>query len=41
MWLGTAFQRKGAAIEKALSPQVRNLVLVVISVVASADLRHE
>jgi len=27
MWLGRAFQREGAATEKALSPQVRSLVL--------------
>uniref|UniRef100_UPI003AB06FCF zinc finger BED domain-containing protein 5-like n=1 Tax=Centroberyx gerrardi TaxID=166262 RepID=UPI003AB06FCF len=38
--MGRAFQREGAATEKALSPQVRSLVLVVFRVVASADLRH-
>ena len=29
MWLGREFQRDGAATEKALSPQVRSLVLGV------------
>jgi len=27
MWMGRAFQREGAATEKALSPQVPSLVL--------------
>jgi len=40
VWLGRAFQREGAATEKALSPQVRSLFLVVFSLVASVDLRH-
>ena len=40
MWLGREFQRDGAATEKALSPQVRSLVLGVLSVVVSVDLRR-
>ena len=40
MWLGRAFQRDGAAAEKAPSPQVRSLVLVVLRVVWSSDLRQ-
>jgi len=28
MWMGRVFQREGAATEKALSPQVRSLVLL-------------
>ena len=32
MWLGRAFQRQGAAEEKALLPQVQSLVLVGFSV---------
>lgn len=39
MWDGRAFQRDGAAAEKALSPQDRSLVLVVSRVVELADLR--
>ena len=41
MWSGRAFQRVGAAAEKALSPQVRSLVLMVLSVLASTDLRRQ
>jgi len=36
MWMGREFQREGAATEKALSPQVRSLVLGFVSV----DLRR-
>ena len=41
MWMGRAFQREGAATEKALSPQVRHLVLMVFRVFAPADLRQQ
>ena len=37
MWMGRAFQREGAATEKALSPQVQRLVLMVFRVFAPAD----
>ena len=39
MWLGRVLQREGAATEKAMSPQVRSLVLGVVRVVVFADLR--
>lgn len=40
MGRGRSFQREGAAAEKALSPQVRRLVLMVLRVFAPADLRQ-
>jgi len=41
MWMGRrAFQREGAATEKALSPQVRSLVLGTDEQFVSADLRR-
>ena len=40
MGMGRVFQREGAATEKALSPQVRRLVLMVFRVFAPADLRQ-
>ena len=40
MGRGRSFQKEGAAAEKALSPQVRRLVLMVLRVFAPADLRQ-
>ena len=40
MHFGSAFQREGAATEKALSPQVRRLVLGTWRRPASLDLRE-
>jgi len=40
MWMGRAFQREDAETEKALSPQVRSLVLRTDKQFVSADLRR-
>ena len=39
MGMGRVFQREGAATEKALSPQVRSLVLGIFKQFVSPDLR--